>query len=113
MLQHLFCFIPDCTDSKCPSEFGYILIPEICFCIKWYDNIVYHSQSKEFCRNDGAQLVRINSFIKQLYVNDYLSEYIIFQLGFNWNTLFDKLVLLSVSIYIYMYFVLYACKERD
>ncbi|CAG2255844.1 CD206 [Mytilus edulis] len=66
--------VKDCTDSKCPSEFGYILIPEICFCIKWYDNIVYHSQSKEFCRNDGAQLVRINSFIKQLYVNDYLNQ---------------------------------------
>ncbi|CAC5375475.1 MRC [Mytilus coruscus] len=66
--------VKDCMESKCPSEFGYTLIPEICFCIKWYEDIVFHSLSKEFCRHDGAQLVRIDSLIKQLYINDYLSQ---------------------------------------
>ncbi|CAG2225901.1 unnamed protein product [Mytilus edulis] len=58
-----------CHSSNCRSD--YTLIAEACLCLR-VNNRQYYDTAKQSCTIDGAQLLRIDSPLKQTYLQQYL-----------------------------------------
>ncbi|CAC5375474.1 unnamed protein product [Mytilus coruscus] len=64
--------IKGCHSSNC--RLNYTLIAEACLCLRVHEKLPY-LEAKQICINDGAQLIRIDTPLKQTYLQQYLSKY--------------------------------------
>ncbi|CAG2255845.1 unnamed protein product [Mytilus edulis] len=60
-----------CHSSNCPHD--YTLIAEACLCLRVNDALPY-DKAKQSCIDAGAELIRIDSALKQTYLQQYLSN---------------------------------------
>lgn len=70
-LQNILRLNLGCQSSNCGHD--YILIAEACLCLRVKSEQPYDN-AKQSCLNDGAQLIRIESPLKQTYLQQYLSK---------------------------------------
>jgi len=76
ILYYICIFFSDCNNANCRVDKGYHFIAEICLCIKYFSHRYSYTAASLKCQDDGTELIKIDSTLKQAYVKQYLGKLI-------------------------------------